>query len=181
MNCRSAIDAVRIPGLLIGATLALVVASPSAQGQLPVPVPGRNSNLASGPAELVVDTTVNPPVATKVLGVFLLKQDNEGSCTRDSRNPKNILCGGNDYGLVDTPGIDPVDVVRDAGAGVYQSADGGDTWQSTMLPGHVLDAPTSGFLKNYKAFADVTVRGGAAGIAFFTGIAFKSTNNSSIA
>ena len=181
MNCRSAVSAVRTSALLTGAALALLVADPRAQGQLPVPVPGRNSNLASGPAALVVDTTVNPPVATKVLGDFLLKQDNEGSCARGSRNPKNILCGGNDYGLVDVPGIDPDDVVRDAGAGVYQSADGGDTWQSTMLPGHVLDAPGSSFLKNYKAFADVTVRSGAAGIAYYTGIAFKSVNNSSIA
>ncbi len=180
MSCRSAMVAVRMPVLLIGAALALLVASPSAQ-QLPVPVPGRNSNLASGPAELVVDTTVNPPVATKVRGDFLLKQDNEGSCARGSRNPKNLLCGGNDYGLVDVPGIDPADVVRDAGAGVYQSTDGGDTWESTMLPGHVLDAPSAGFLKNYKAFADVTVRMGAAGVAYYTGIAFKSTNNSSIA
>lgn len=181
MNCRSAMSAVRMSALLTGAALALLVADPSAQGQLPVPVPGRNSNLASGPAALVVDTTVDPPVATNVLGDFLLKQDNEGSCARGSRNPKNILCGGNDYGLVDVPGIDPEDVVRDAGAGVYQSADGGDTWESTMLPGHVLDSPSAGLLKNYTAFADVTVRSGAAGIAYYTGIAFKSKNNTSIA
>jgi hypothetical protein len=148
---------------------------PYAQGQVPAPVPGRNSNLASGPAE--IDLTVSPP---RIRGDLLLKQDNEGSCARGTRNPKNILCGGNDYGLVDVPGIDPQDVVRDSGAGVYQSTDGGDTWESTFLPGHILDVPTSGVLKNYKAFADVTVRSGAAGIAYYTGIAFKSVNNTSI-
>lgn len=179
MNARFALSFARPLIVLLGLSASVFVGVLHAQ--LPVPVPGRNSNLASGPAELVVDTTVNPPVATKVRGDFLLKQDNEGSCTRGSRNPKNILCGSNDYGLVDVPGIDPDDVVRDAGAGVYQSADGGDTWESTMLPGHVLDSPNAGFLKNYKAFADVTVRSGAAGIAYYSGIAFKSINNTSIA
>jgi len=176
MSCHSAASPVRLSALLLVISASLVGAAPG--GAQPVPVPGRNSNLASGPAEL--DLTVTPP---KIRGDFLLKQDNEGSCTRGSRNPKNILCGGNDYGLVDAPGIDPDDVVRDAGAGVYQSADGGDTWESTMLPGHVLDTGSTSLLRNYKAFADITSRSGAAGIAFMSGIAFKSIppNNTSIA
>ncbi|HSL20312.1 MAG TPA: FG-GAP-like repeat-containing protein [Vicinamibacterales bacterium] len=157
----------------------VVAFSPShvaGQGQAPVPIPvaGRNSNLASGPAEL--DISVTPP---RIRGDFLLKQDNEGSCARSGRNPKNILCGGNDYGLVDVPGVDPDSVTRDAWGGYYQSADGGDTWESTMLPGHVID-PTPSLLKGFRAVADITVRSGAAGVAYMTGIAFKSVTNQSI-
>jgi Putative Ig domain len=176
MTCHSPASAVRLLAPLLVISASMVGPAPVGGGQLPVPVPGRNANLASGPAEL--DLTVTPP---KIRGDFLLKQDNEGSCARGSRNPKNILCGGNDYGLVDAPGIDPDDVVRDAGAGVYWSGDGGDTWESTMLPGHVLDTGSTSLLRSYKAFADITTRSGAAGIAFMSGIAFKSTNNTSIA
>ena len=151
--------------LLVGAVQQIPAAAQTSPPP-PTSVPGHNVNLVSGPA--VLDLTASPPI---IKGDYLRKQQNEGSCAFSSRNPKNILCGGNDYRLVDVPGVDPNLVTRDAWLGVFQSADGGDMWESTVHDGHFID-PKPSVLKGFQAGADVTVRSGAAGIAYYTGIVF---------
>lgn len=151
--------------------LVLLLLPSSVRGQAPVPIPARNINIGGGPATL--DLTANPPI---VRGDFLLKQQNEPSCTQGSRNGRHIFCGANDYRLVDLPGIDPNSVTRDAWPGVLQSTDGGETWESTVHPGSFVD-PRPSVLKQFHAGADPTVRGGPGGIVYYSGIAFNRTGN----
>jgi hypothetical protein len=110
----------------------------------------------------------------EVRGDILGRADNEPSCTISTRNPNHILCGANTYRMVDVPGVNATSVTRDAWQGVYQSANGGDTWESTLHPGFFLDPQPHIFkVLNFRAAADATVRSGVA-LAPHSGIAFKS-------
>ena len=73
------------------------------------------------------------------------------------------------------PACSATSETRDAWQGVYQSVTGGDTWESTLHPGFFLD-PQPHVLKllDFRAAADPTLRSGPAGLAFYSGIAFKT-------
>src|SRR5262249_37412978 len=90
----------------------------------------------------------------------------------------HIICGDNDNRLVDLPGLDTAGGSEspDSWGGNLQSNDGGVTWQSRLIPGFRFDntvTPISGF----DAVSDPTVRSGAAGLAFYSGIAFNRGTN----
>ena len=116
----------------------------------------------------------------EVRGDVLGRAQNEPSCAISTRNPQHILCGSNDYRMVDVPGVTQTQLIRDAWLGVFQSADGGDKWESTLYGGFFLD-PASHPLKTLKfqAAADPVVRSGPAGMAFYTGIAFTGDKSRS--
>ncbi len=135
-----------------------------AQEQLIV---GRNSNMLGGEQIL----RLNP---FEVRGDVLGRADNEPSCAISTRHPDHIMCGANTYRMVDVPGVSATSETRDAWQGVYQSVTGGDTWESTLHPGFFLDPQPHVFkLLDFRAAADATVRSGPAGLAFYSGIAFK--------
>ena len=135
----------------------------------PVPVPYRNVSMTSGPMDVTF-----PPL--QIVGNPWRAQSNEGSSAPSTRNSLVIFGGGNDYRLVDLPGVDSSKMITDAWGGVYQSKDGGTTWQSTIHPGHPLDSKPS-FLKNYQAIADVSVKQAAAGVFYYTAIALNRDPN----
>jgi hypothetical protein len=135
-----------------------------AQEQLLV---GRNSNMLGGEQIL----RLNP---FEVKGDVLGRADNEPSCAISTRRPEHIICGANTYRMVDVPGVSATSETRDAWQGVYQSVTGGETWESTLHPGFFLDPQPHQFkLRDFRAAADPTLRSGPAGLAFYSGIAFK--------
>jgi len=141
----------------------------TAQGQAPPQLlVSRNSNMLGGEQIL----RLNP---FEVRGDVLGRADNEPSCTISTRNPEHVICGANTYRMVDVPGVSATSETRDAWQGVYQSANGGDTWESTLHPGFFLDPSLHPFkLLGFRAAADPTLRSGVAGVAFYSGISFKS-------
>ena len=155
---------------LIGA-LAAATGHTTLRAQAPPPeqqlIVGRNSNMLGGEQIL----RLNP---FEVRGDVLGRADNEPSCAISTRDPNHIMCGANTYRMVDVPGVSATSETRDAWQGVYQSVTGGETWESTLHPGFFLD-PQPHVLKlfDFRAAADATVRSGPAGMAFYSGIAFK--------
>ncbi len=70
--------------------------------------------------------------------------------------------------------------VGDAWLGVFKSFDGGQTWQSVLLPGYPQDASAEGLaspLHGFGAAADPVVRAGTDGLFYFSGIAFNRGTN----
>jgi Putative Ig domain len=130
------------------------------------PVAGRNVNLVGGPTMVII----NP---FELVGDPFRAQQNEGSCGVSARDPQHIMCGANDYRYVDLAGIDELKVVGDAWAGVFQSQDGGLTWESHMHPGFALDDHLESPIKVFPAVADPVVRMAAGGVGFYSGIAFE--------
>jgi hypothetical protein len=151
--------------------IALVVASALPAGSTHAQVAGQNINMVSG--------TKWPG------GDPFLQRQNEPSLAVSSRNPLHLLAGANDYRTVDLPtdpGSIPGTLSGDAWLGVFKSFNGGLTWQSTLHPGFPQDksAGSAGLnspLKAYSAAADPTVRAGAAGLFFYSGIAFNRGTN----
>src|SRR5262245_34354675 len=152
--------------LLLFAFAALAAAAP-ASGQ--APVAGQNINMVSG--------------TTWPGGDPFLQRQNEPSLAISSRNPLHLLAGANDYRTVDLPtepGSIPGTLSGDAWLGVFKSFDGGQTWQSVLLPGYLQDTSAAGMaspLKAYAAAADPTVRAGANGLLYYSGIAFNRGTN----
>ncbi len=116
-----------------------------------------------------------------------LQRQNEPSMAVSSRNLLHLLAGANDYRTVDLPieaGSVPGTLSGDAWLGVFKSFDGGQSWQSTLLPGYPQDQSAAGMvspLKAYEAAADPTVRPGANGLIYYSGIAFnRGTNVSAV-
>ncbi len=150
----------------------LVVAAFSA-GVLPAtgqtqPVAGQNVNMVSG--------TSWPG------GDPFLQRQNEPSLAVSTRNALHLLAGANDYRTVDLPASDtvPGSLAGDAWLGVFKSLDGGLSWQSYLLPGYPQDTSAAGLaspLKAYSAAADPTVRAGAGGLFYYSGIAFNRGTN----
>jgi hypothetical protein len=129
-------------------------------------IPGQNVNMVSG---------------TKFPGgdPFLQRQ-NEPSLAVSSRNPLHLLAGANDYRTVDIPFPDAGDETGDAWLGVFKSFDGGQTWQSTLLPGYPQDQSAAGLaspLKGFTAAADPVVRPGTNGLFYYSGIVFNRGTN----
>ena len=137
-------------------------------------IAGRNVNMVSG--------TVLPG------GDPWLQRQNEPSIAVSTRNPLHLLAGANDYRTVDVPfsqgslpGLpEGTAAAGDAWLGVFKSFDGGQSWQTTLLPGYpqdVSDEGASSPLMGLQAAADPTVRAGASGLFFYSGIAFNRVEN----
>ncbi len=144
---------------------------------------GRNINMVSGTA---LPNEAGQRVALG--GDPYLQRQNEPSIAVSTRNPMHIMAGANDYRTVDMPGLPgesdiPGEKTQqapgqgDTWLGLYKSFDGGQTWQSTLLPGYPqaqndqegLNSPIHGF----AAAADPTVRAGANGMFYYSGVAFN--------
>ena len=143
--------------------LGLAVTSISISAQ----IPGRNVNMVSG---------VRLPE-----GDPFLQRQNEPSIAASTRNPLHLLAGSNDYRTIDLP--NPIDgglETGDAWLGLYKSADGGQRWITTLLPGYPQDQSPEGLaspLKGYGAGADPVVRAGTNGLFYYAGLAFDRTAN----
>ncbi len=105
-----------------------------------------------------------------------LQRQNEPSMAVSTRNTLHLFGGANDYRSVDIAGLAGQSERADAWLGVFKSFDGGQTWQSTLLPGFPLDSSPAGMaspLHGFQAAADPTVRAGTNGLFFYSGIAFN--------
>lgn len=105
-----------------------------------------------------------------------LQRQNEPSVAASTRNPLHLLAGANDYRTVDIPGSFDDGETGDAWLGVFKSFDGGERWQSTLLPGYPQDTTPEGMaspLKAYHAGADPVVRPGTNGLIYYSGLAFN--------
>jgi hypothetical protein len=105
-----------------------------------------------------------------------LQRQNEPSMAVSTRNTLHLLAGANDYRNVDVPGLLGIDVQGDAWVGLFKSFDGGQKWQSTLLPGYPLDSSPQGTaspLHGFQAAADPVVRAGTNGLFYYSGIAFN--------
>ena len=113
-----------------------------------------------------------------------LQRQNEPSLAVSTRNTLHLLGGANDYRSVDIAGLAGQSERADAWLGLFKSFDGGQTWQSTLLPGFPLDSSPAGIaspLHGFQAAADPTVRAGTNGLFFYSGIAFnRGTNGSGV-
>jgi hypothetical protein len=130
------------------------------------PSAGANVNMVSG-----TDWTTGDP---------FLQRQNEPSSAVSTRNPLHLLAGANDYRTVDLPGLLGIDERGDAWLGIFKSFDGGQTWQSTLLPGYPLDSSSDGLtspLRGFQAGADPAVRAGTNGLFYYSGIAFNRGTN----
>ncbi len=148
----------------LGGALVLGAVWPSAQVADPGLdlVVGRNVNMVSG------QTLPN--------GDPYLQRQNEPSVAASTRNPLHLLAGANDYRTVDIPGNFDDGETGDAWLGVFKSFDGGERWQSTLLPGYPQDTSAEGMaspLKAYHAGADPVVRPGTNGLLYYAGLAFN--------
>jgi hypothetical protein len=134
-----------------------------ALGQAPGPalVVGRNVNMVSG---------TNWPA-----GDPYLQRQNEPSVAASTRNPLHLLAGANDYRTVDIPFVDGAAETGDAWLGLFKSFDGGQRWQTNLLPGYPQDLSPAGLaspLKGYQAGADPVVRAGTNGLLYYAGLVF---------
>jgi len=127
--------------------------------------PGQNINMVSG--------------TTWPGGDPFLQRQNEPSIAVSTRNPLHLLAGANDYRTVDLPLTDVIPgapMWGDAWLGLFKSFDGGQTWQSTLLPGYPQDMSLEGAaspLKGLTAGSDPVVRTGTNGLFYYSGIAFN--------
>jgi hypothetical protein len=148
--------------LLVAAFLSISASLAFAQN----PTAGTNVNMVSG-----TDWTTGDP---------FLQRQNEPSTAVSTRNSLHLLAGANDYRTVDLAGLLGIEERGDAWLGVFKSFDGGQTWQSTLLPGYPLDSSTDGLaspLRGLQAGADPAVRAGTNGLFYYSGIAFNRGAN----
>jgi hypothetical protein len=139
-------------------------------------VVGQNVNMVGGPA------SYDPVRDPSLVGDPFLQRQNEPSLALSSRNPCHLLAGANDYRAVDLEEAFALETA-DAWLGVFKSFDCGQTWTSTLLPGHPADDSAAGrasplkdeFGAPLQAGADATVRAGTSGMLYYSGIAFNRT------
>ena len=82
----------------------------------------------------------DPGCPFQVFGDVSIQRQNEGSMACSSRNPQTCLAAGNDYRLVNVPGVaSDGKVTADAWLGIFWSRNGGQAWRSTLLPGWKTD------------------------------------------
>ena len=111
-----------------------------------------------------------------------LERQNEPSMAVSSRNPLHLMAGNNDYRTVDLPGVDADEPTGDAWLGLFTSIDGGNMWQSVLVPGYPQDTSAAGLgspLKGYNAAADATVRAGSNGLFYYSGLVFDRDSSKS--
>ena len=65
----------------------------------------------------------------------------------------------------------------DAWVGIFKTADGGQTWNSTLLPGYPQDPARTAPLFGYDAATDPFMRAGTNGLFYFAGVAFDRGHN----
>ena len=109
-----------------------------------------------------------------------LQRQNEPSIAVSSANPGHLLAGANDYRTVDLPNPNVPDTHGDAWLGVFKSFDGGQTWQSVLLPGYPQDTSPAGLaspLHGFTAASDPLVRAGTNGMLYYSGIVFDRGTN----
>ena len=164
---------------LLAAILAIALTMASrADAQL---VAGPNSNVAGGPA---CSQAEDPSCPFQVFGDISIQRQNEGSMACSSRNPLTCLAAGNDYRLINVPGVADGKVTADAWLGLYWSRNGGQSWRSTLLPGWKTadpsfkdntpqGAPGVNPIAGFEAAADPTLRAGTHGLFYLSGIAFN--------
>lgn len=165
-TCRGICMAVGIALLFAGAQIV-------AQQQPPQGVAGPNVNMSGGVGKLNPDGTIE--------GDPFGQRANELSCDIDSRNPKVIFCGSNNYSPVAIAGALGDGATGDAWLGRHWSADGGQTWRSDLLHGYPQDQSDKGLnstLHGFDAAADPTVKAWG-GLFYYGGIAFNRDANSS--
>ena len=104
-----------------------------------------------------------------------LQRQNEPSIAVSTLNSRHLLAGANDYLLIDKAGKTTEEVTSDAWLGVYKSYDGGQSWESDLVPGYSRqhDSPLAGM----DAAADPTIRAGLNGWFYYSGIAFERRRN----
>jgi hypothetical protein len=127
---------------------------------------GTNVNMVSG-----MDWTTGDP---------FLQRQNEPSVAVSTRNPLHLFAGANDYRTVDLPGLLGIEERGDAWLGVFKSFDGGQTWQSTLMPGYPLDSSPDGAaspVHGLQAGADPAVRAGTNGLFYYAALAFNRGTN----
>jgi len=131
------------------------------------------------PAGLIASRSVNMVAGDKwPTGDPYLQRQNEPSVAASTRNPQHLLAGANDYRTVDMPGL-PSET-GDAWLGVFKSVDGGDRWQTNLLPGYPQDTSAEGMaspLHGFQAGADPVVRPGTNGLMYYAGLAFNRGDN----
>jgi hypothetical protein len=96
------------------------------------------------------------------------RQANETTIAINPVDPDIVAAGANDYRMVSVHG--------DGWLGFYVSADGGDSWFNTMVPGFTTDTSANGMsspLRGLDASGDPVVRFDAAGNLYVGGIAFN--------
>src|SRR5215470_103511 len=128
----------------------------------------------SGPSVNMVSGTV------WTTGDPFLQRQNEPSLAVSTRNPLHLFGGANDYRSVDIAGLAGQSERADAWLGIFKSFDGGQTWQSVLLPGFPLDSSPAGLaspIHGFQAAADPTVRAGTNGLFYYSGIAFNRGTN----
>lgn len=109
-----------------------------------------------------------------------LQRQNEPSVAISSANSEHLLAGANDYRTVDLPDPGSPDDTGDAWLGLFKSLDGGQTWQSVLVPGYPQDQSPEGLaspLRGLRAAADPVVRAGTDGMLYYSGIAFNRGSN----
>src|SRR3989441_8542436 len=147
VQAQSKIRPLRVLALLVLCCCTMSSTPVSAQ------VAGQNVNMVSG-----TGWTNGDP---------FLQRQNEPSIAVSTRNTLHLLAGANDYRGVDLPGLLGSTERGDAWLGLFKSFDGGQTWQSTLLPGYPLDASPQGLaspIHGFQAAADPTVRPGTSGL-----------------
>ena len=153
----------RTPSLLLAMVSCLFLLSPCLAQN---PGAGANVNMVSG-----TDWTTGDP---------FLQRQNEPSVAVSTRNSLHLVGGANDYRTVDLAGLLGIEERGDAWLGLFKSFDGGQTWQSTLLPGYPLDTSSDGLaspLRGFQAGADPAVRAGTNGLFYYSGIAFNRGAN----
>jgi hypothetical protein len=152
------------------ALIGLTIGSPQARTQQTGEqlIAGRNVNMVAG--SQLPD------------GDPYLQRQNEPSGAVSTRNPLHLLFGSNDYRTVDMaasegplPGAPEGAAAGDAWLGVFKSYNGGESWISGLLPGYPQDMTPEGTgspLYGLGAASDPTVRAGANGMFYYSGIAF---------
>ncbi len=109
-----------------------------------------------------------------------LQRQNEPSIAVSSANPLHLIAGANDYRTVDLPNPSSPDETGDAWLGLYKSFNGGQTWQSILLPGYPQDTSVDGLaspLHKNSAAADPVIRAGTNGMFYYSGITFNRGTN----
>src|SRR5215468_3245719 len=159
---------VQCSGLRVHSAISICLLSLAARAQ--TPTPGQNVNMVAGR-----DWPGGDP---------FLQRQNEPSLAVSTRNPQHLLAGANDYRTVDLPLTDELPnggtLTGDAWLGLFKSFNGGQTWQSTLIPGYPQDLSANGLVSPLKGFttaSDPVVRSGTNGLFYYAGIAFDRPTN----
>src|ERR1700757_459973 len=102
-------------------------------------VAGQNINMVSG--------------TTCPAGDPFLQRQNEPSMAVSTRNSQHLLGGANDYRSVDIANPSAPNELGDAWVSVFTSTDGGDKWQSTLMPGYPQDTSAAGKASPLHAYS----------------------------